>query len=221
MECAKPFRRDLEVVDLGAVPDHEIARGIHLVVGAGRALVAFDQHRAGAVLDHDQIADKTRRRLVAGGDRDDMERPRDIGALGDTYDDAVAHQRRIERNRDITGRRNLAHMGGHEAVVVRQGPRHRADRQAPFQSIKVRAFGNECAIDQDQAAAVDARDDPAAAQAACLGIGVGRACQRLGVAHQHAQVGVFPVLEPPMRKSVGDEVPERGFAQGRGGKIAG
>ena len=35
-----------------------------------------------------------------------------------------------------------------------------------------------------------------------LGRGVGRTCQRLRLAHQRAQVGIFPLLDPPMRQTL-------------------
>ncbi len=41
----------------------------------------------------------------------------------------------------------------------------------------------------------------------------GGAGQRLGVAHQRAQIGVFPLLDAPVRQALRLEPPERGLAQ--------
>jgi hypothetical protein len=43
-----------------------------------------------------------------------------------------------------------------------------------------------------------------------LGRGVGRTCQRLCLAHQRAQVGIFPFLDPPVRQTLfGEDVESR------------
>ncbi len=64
---------DLDMVDMGLVPDLEFERGVDLIVVAGRAFVALDQHGARALLDDDERAGKDRGRRLAGIDEDEMD----------------------------------------------------------------------------------------------------------------------------------------------------
>ena len=90
-------------------PTNNLERGVDLIVAAGRAFVALDQHGAGALFDHHQRAHEGRRRLCRG-DEEQMDRPLDGRARGDADHGAVAHQRGIERDRDVACRRELAEM---------------------------------------------------------------------------------------------------------------
>ena len=54
---------------------------------------------------------------------------------------------------------------------------------------------------------------PPAVPGARLGGRVGRAGERLGLAHQRAQIGVFPLLDPPVRQALRFEPAERRLAQ--------
>ena len=82
------------------------------------------------VSDDDQRARKARRRLLRS-DEDEMQRPLDGRAGGDPDHGAVAHQRGIERNRDVACRRKLAEMRGDQLrVAVGERSRKRADRKA-------------------------------------------------------------------------------------------
>ena len=100
--------RDLDVIDMRLVGDRQLQRGIGLIVAAVGALVALDQHRARALLDHDQRAGEQRGRLVAGRGEHEMDRPLDRGAGRDMDHDAVAHEGGVERDRRIVGLDHLA-----------------------------------------------------------------------------------------------------------------
>ena len=49
MQCAGTLAGDLDMVDMSLVADQQFERGAHLVVVAGRAFVALDQHGARAL----------------------------------------------------------------------------------------------------------------------------------------------------------------------------
>ena len=55
MQRAGALAGDLDVIDMGLVADHELERGVDLVL-APTAFVALDQHRARALLDDDERA---------------------------------------------------------------------------------------------------------------------------------------------------------------------
>ena len=56
---------------------------------------------------------------------------------------------------------------------------------------------------------------------AAFRLGAGRARQRLGLAHQRAQVGIFPFLYAPVRQTFRVETFKRILAQGRDRALAG
>ena len=82
-----------------------------------------------------------------------------------------------------------------------------------FEPGEIGQFRHERAVDKDDAPAFDVGERRAGILGARLGRGIGRRRQRLGVAHQRAQVGVFPFLDPPVRQAGGLEALERRFAQ--------
>ena len=110
VQRARALARDLDVVDMRLVADLELERGVDLAVAAGRAFVAFDQHRACAAADDHQRAGEDRRRPLAGVEEDEMQRPRQRGARRHLDHGAVAHEGGVERNRDIVGRHDLAEL---------------------------------------------------------------------------------------------------------------
>ena len=81
VQRARALAGDLDVIDMGLVADLELERRVHLVLAGIRAVVAFDQHRARALLDDDERADEDRGRLLAGIDEDEMDRPRQRDSL--------------------------------------------------------------------------------------------------------------------------------------------
>ncbi len=191
---------DLDVIDMGLVADENLERGIDLIVAAGGTFMTFDQHGAGALLHHHQRAHEGRGRLCRG-DEEQMNRPLDGRAGGDADHGAVAHQRGIERDRDVACRRELAEMGSERRIAVGQRVGERADRKPRLQGGNVGQFGDESAVDKHQPARFDVAEQGAGRLRPRLGGGIGRRCERLCVAHQRAQIGVFPVLDAAMRQA--------------------
>ena len=130
----------------------------------------------------------------------DMQRLRQHGAVGDLDHDAVGHHRAVERDHriGIVGREQLRLQRG---VAGLQHLAQRADAEPLFQTVQFGKFWREHAIDQHQPAhAVDrlqlqGRGSPLQRS----GIRCGR--ERQHFAHQRAQIGVFPVLDPPVRQA--------------------
>ena len=82
-------------------------------------------------------------------------------------------------------------------------------------------FGDERAVDKHQPARFDVAEQGAGRLRPRLGGGIGRRRERLGVAHQRAQIGVFPVLDAPVRQAGLGEHVERRRALRRDRAIAG
>ena len=120
------FGDDLDVIDMGLVADKDLERGIDLVIAAGGAFMALDQHNAGALLYHHQRAHEGRGRLCRG-DEEEMNRPLDGRAGGNADHRAIAHQRGIERDRGVACRRKLAEMASQRRIAIGQRVGERAD----------------------------------------------------------------------------------------------
>ena len=205
------FADDLDVIDMRLVADEQFERGVDLIVASGRAFMALDQHGAGALLhDHERAHEARRRRFR--GDEDQMQRPFDGRAGADADDGAVAHQRGIERDGDIACRRELAEFFRERRIVVGKRRGERTDRQPGFQRRGVGQFRHERAVDEDQPAAFDVAEQLSRRLRAGHRRGIGRSGERLGIAHQRAQVGVLPVLDAAMRQALAGEQVERGRA---------
>ena len=207
--------RDLDVIDMRVVGDGKLQRGVRLIVAAVRAFVALDDHRARALLDHDERAGEQRGRLVAGRGEHQMDRPLDRGAGRHMDHDAVAHEGGVERDRHVVGREHLAEILRRQRIVLRQRLRHRADREAGLERREIGQFGRKHAVDEHQPPAVDVGEQRAGVLRARLRGGIGRDRERLGVAHQRAQIGVLPFLDAPVRQADRGEALERGRAQRR------
>ena len=221
MQRARAFAGDLDVVDMGLVADLDFERGIDLVVAARRALVALDQHRPRALADHGERAREHRGRRTAGIEEDEMQRPRQRSAGSHLDHDAVAHEGGVERDRDVIGRDDPAEPSGDRRVAGRQRLRHRADGETGLKPGEIGQFRHEGAVDQNDAAAFDGGERRAGILRARLGGRIRRRRERLRVAHQRAQVGVFPLLDPPVRQPGRLEALERGFARrDRAGQLA-
>ena len=81
-------------------------------------------------------------------------------------------------------------------------------------------FRREGTIDEHDAAALDRGADGARVLGTRFRRRIGRVRERLGVAHERAQVGVFPLLDPPVRQAERFEAAERCLAQGRDPALA-
>ena len=200
---------DLDVIDMGLIADEHFKRGVGLIAAAGRAFIAFDHHHARAFADHHQRTGETRRRLFRRGE-DEMQRPLD-GRTGAHADHgAVAHQRRVERDRNVARGRKLAEMPHQLVVVLGERGGERSDRQPLFQRRGVGQFRHERAVDKNNPQRLALVEQRAGALGARFGLRIGRGRERLCVAHQRAQIGIFPVLDPAMRQAFACEHVESG-----------
>ncbi len=139
-----------------------------------------------------------------------MQRALGRRARGDTDHRTVAHQGGIECNRDVTRRRKLAQMRLDRGVICGERGSQRTDRQPAFQVCHIGQFRDKSAVDKNEAARLDIAERRARALGARLGGSVGRHGKRLGVAHQRAQIGIFPILDTPVRQTFfGEQVEGR------------
>ncbi len=145
-----------------------------------------------------------------------------VAAGADADHRAVAHQRGVERDGDVARRRELAEM--RESAPDRRRPaRRRASRP------QARAPDRQCrTVPATNAPSTKTRRRVSTSPSNCAGVlgarlggGIGRARQRLGVAHQRAQIGVFPFLDAAMRQAFSGEHIERGLALRRDRTVAG
>ena len=213
MQSPRALPRDLDVIDVRLVADLELEHRVHLVLVRRRAEVAFDQHRTRALLNRDERTHEHRCGLAVRRHEHEVERTGERGARGDVDHRAVAHERRVERDRDVVARRHLAETGGEPRIAGRQHLRRRADAQPRLEVAEIGELGYESAVDEHDAARIDRDERGQDLAGARLRRRVGRACERLGVAHERAQVGIFPILHPPVRQAFGLEALERVLAQ--------
>ncbi len=97
----------------------------------------------------------------------------------------------------------------------RQRLRHRADGEARLQAGEIGELGHEGAVHKHDAAAFDRGERRAGVLGARLGGDVGDTGERLGIAHERAQIGVFPLLHAPVRQAGRLEALEGVLAQRR------
>ena len=157
------------------VADDELERGVDLIVAAVRAFVALDDHGARALLDHDERAGEQRGRLVAGRGEHQMDRPLDRGAGRDVDHDAVAHERGVERDRDVARSRPPCR----DASATSASPCASAcaiERMVRPVSSAARSdsSGDERAVDEHQPPALDVGEQRAGVLGARLRGRVGR-----------------------------------------------
>ncbi len=156
-----------------------------------------------ALADADQRAREQRDRLVRRGDEDEMQRPRDRGTVGNPDHRAVAHHRGVERERRVVlQRRDAAETLQHRGIALRQGLGQRADGKTRLKRGKIGQIGaNTPSTITIRRAFTAARKAPADF-AVELRRRIRRRRQRLGIAHQRAQVGIFPFLDAPVRQAL-------------------
>ena len=151
-------------------------------------------------------------RRLSRSDEDEMQRPLDGGAGGDADHCAIAHQRGVERDRDVVRRRQACRDGpiasDHSSAsasasepIVKPRFQSRRCRTTPAQTRRRRTrAGGDSTSPSHCAGGFRAR----------LRRGVRRARERLGVAHERAQVGIFPVLDAAVRQAFPGEHIESG-----------
>ncbi len=133
-----------------------------------------------------------------------------LGNLGigrNVNESAVAHESGVERNRRVPGLEDLAHMSAEQRIAVGERFRHRGDDHARF-SARIGLLRLESAVNEDEPGAfelVEIRFD------LCRrGRGIR---QRQSLAHESAQVGIFPFLDPAIWQSLRFKTPEGVLAQ--------
>ena len=92
---------------------------------------------------------------------------------------------------------------------------------SPGSGFKSDKFRRENAIDEHQPPAIDAGENVARRLGVRFRRRIGRRGKRIGLAHQRAQVGVFPFLDAAMRQALLLELLERVRAQRRQRALAG
>jgi hypothetical protein len=122
---------------------------------------------------------------------------------------------------DIRHRGELAEMRRERSVAVRQRLGERAERQPAFQPFEIGQFRNKRAIDENQPPRLDIAQNCTGEFGTCLGRGIGRRGKRLGVAHQRAQIGIFPLLDAAVRQAFFGEHAEGSFTLGGNRLVAG
>ena len=165
---------DLDVIDMGLIADEHFERSVGLIAAAGRPLVAFDQHHARALADRHQRTGETRRRLFRRGEHE-MQRPLDGRAGAHADDGAVAHQRGVERDRNVARGRELAEMPHQLVVVLGERGGERSERKPVFQRCRVGQFRHERAVDKNKPQRLALVEQRARALGARLRLRIGRA----------------------------------------------
>ena len=145
-----------------------------------------------------------------------MDRALDRGAGRHVDDDAVAHEGGVERDRHVVGREHLAEIRCSPAESFCASACAIGRIARPASSVVSPTVRARTRRRRTRGAGTRCRASSAPASLArAFAAGVGRARERLGVAHHRAQIGVFPLLDAPMRQADRSEALERGRAQRR------
>ena len=205
---------DPDVIEPRAVADHQFERRIDLIVDALRPGERLDQRRLRARL-HDHHDPRIHRRAgVAGKHMLDMDRLGRGRTALDAQRHAAAHESGVE---PIGG---IVAAGDRPGPVVRIFGQEReqfGDRNARIAVLEFAPGRFIAPVDDGDVMRVDAAEDR---RDIAFRLGAGRARQRLRLAHQRAQVGVFPLLDAAMRQAFGVEAAEGVLAQGRDRALA-
>ena len=145
----------------------------------------------------------------------DMDRLGDGRSALDAQRHTAAHERGVEPLRRVIAARNLP-----EPIIgiVGEELEQFGEADARIGRFEVAPGRFIAAVDDGDAIGVDAGQDR---RDVAFRLCIGRAGQRLCLAHQRAQVGVFPFLDAPVRQAFGVETLERVVAQGRDRALAG
>ena len=162
--------------------------------------VAFHQRGGGRVAELQQRAGKHRGRCGAAGDMDDVQRLRQRHAVGDLDHDAIRHHRAVQRRHRI-GILQSEQPCLQRGVAGEQRLAQRMNGQAFFQAAGLGKRWREHPVDQHQPAHAVDRMQLQGGSCARKRRRIGCCGQRQHLAHQRAQIGVFPVLDPPVRQA--------------------
>ena len=138
----------------------------------------------------------------------------DLRALLNRDDDAVVEESRIERKRRVVsiGRDRADFIG--EFVALGERASERKNTEPRLQRREVRKLRHECTVHQHQPARIDARKRVELLRFLDR-TGIRRRRKGCGFPHQRAQIGIFPLLDPPVRQSAFEERRRRFLAEFR------
>ncbi len=198
---------DLDVIDPRIVADRQFERRIDLVVDALRTGERFDQRHLRARL-HDHDATRIHRGGgIAGKHMRDMDRLGRSRAALDAQRHPAAHEGGVEPVGGVVAAGHLSHpvvrIFGQELEQFDDG-----DTRIGRADIAPRRF--IAAVDDGDAVRLDAGQDR---RDAAFRLRAGWSRQRLRLAHQRAQISVFPLLDAPVRQTFRVETLERILAQ--------
>ncbi len=200
---------DLDVIDARVVADHQFERRIDLIIDALRTGERLDQRHLRARLHDHHRARIERGGGIAGKHMRDMDRLGRRGSALDPQRHAAAHEGGVEPVRGIVGAGDLSKP---EIRIFGKELEQFIDRDARIAGPEIAPGRFIAAVDDGDVIRVDAGQDR---RDVAFRLGAGRARQRLGLAHQRAQVGVFPFLDAAVRQTLGVETVERVLAQRR------
>jgi hypothetical protein len=81
--------------------------------------------------------------------------------------------------------------------------------------VQIGQFGDKSAIDENEPASIEVADHSAGIFGTRLGSAIRRVGQGFRLAHQRAQIGIFPLFDPPMRQPLFGENNESRLAPRR------
>ncbi len=119
----------------------------------------------------------------------------------------AAHEGGVEPIGGIVG---AGHLPQPEVRIVGEKLEQFFDRNSRIAGHEIAPARLIAAVDDSDVIGIDAAHHR---RNVAFWLGAGRARQRLSLAHQRTQVGVFPFLDAPVRQAVGVETPERVLAQ--------
>ena len=199
------------MIDVGALGDKQLERGIDLIVAAGRALVALDQHhpRAGRHRYKDRtnvaagfcVATKQRcsGRAIVAPPSMWITAPSPISAVLSAT--ATSPAGAILPRCVTTAGSPPASASARDVI---ESPLSRA--------LKIGQFGHERAVNESEPPHLDVAEHAARGLGVRLIDRIRETRQRLRLAHQRAQVGIFPFLDAAVRETLFGEHIERGHA---------
>ena len=176
------------------------------------AFVRFDERQRSALLDHDEHAGRGRDGGRRARDEAQMQRARERGAAGDADHRAVAHEGGVDGiGGVVAGGLDRADLGNERmSGGERLGER---DDLEPRRQLMVGGARSEMAVDEGEAADVGVGEGARGRERHGDGLGRRLLGERRRLAHQGAQVGVLPLLDPPVRQAAPGEEVEGGVAQ--------
>ena len=192
---------EAQVIQLRVVADRD-DQGIVDLVGLctfGRD-IALHQRGAGVLAEAKQRAREHRRRRAAACDMNDVQRLRQHRAVGNLDHDAIGHHRAVERDHRI-GIVECEQLRLQRGVARFQHLAQRTNLQALFEAASLGQLWREHAVDQYQTARAFDPVDLERSFGARQRRRIRCRRQRQHFAHQRAQIGVFPVLDPPVRQT--------------------